>query len=418
MNIKKEVDIIILWPYRFREFDRARFEVECLKKESNVIIYELIDAIYPHFSKAYHTQDNASDVKRFSSLGAWRADYEDRVASLKRKPYVINHIPRSTFKDTYVNYVISKSNVNIISYDNYGIPDYLSDSEINNFNLILIKLKFIIKRATFALIRRRFLSRAMSILSGFLCRDSDFVLAVSGRCKNSPETNKKIIAANSYDYSSFLGYKNVENESDLYKNCIVFLDSGFPLFKGDALLLKVSHPLTVEKWYPAIRKYFDYVEESTSLEIVIASHPKVKPNSEMRKAFGNRRIICGKTQELVRSSKMTITRNSTSISFAVLYNKPLILVHSDELLKDNNTYYNGIKYWSEELHTPYININHPHFTNEHKHIPQVNKKAYTEYKLKYLTSRLDKKTNCRIIMDDIVKYTHAKKITSNKCTKY
>ena len=63
---KEGIKIIIVFPYRFREFDMSRFEIECLKREANVVIYELIDALYPHFSYAYHTRDGSDDIERFS----------------------------------------------------------------------------------------------------------------------------------------------------------------------------------------------------------------------------------------------------------------------------------------------------------------------------------------------------------------
>jgi hypothetical protein len=77
-------------------------------------------------------------------------------------------------------------------------------------------------------------------------------------------------------------------------------------------------------------------------------------------------------------------------------------MYSDELLKDDNTFYKDIKFWSEELFCPFINIDHPSFPNKYEQFPRINKKAYTEYKLKYLTSRVDNKTNCEVIMDEIV----------------
>ncbi len=398
MRIKEEIDIIIVFPYRFREFDRLRFEIECLKKEANVVIYELLDVLYPHFSSAYHTHDNDGDIERFVSLSDWRTVYENKVASSNQKPYVINFVPKTTFKDLFVNYVVSNSNVNIIEYRNPGIPNYLL--EMDFLSAFSEKAKFIIKRGTFAWLRFALVTKLVLIFSRFFCRSSDFILVAGS--KYIPEKNKKIIAANSFDYASYLNYNNVGNESELYKDCIVFVDTGSPLFDTDSLLMRNTHPLTVSKWYPSIREYFDNLERLTSLEIVIAAHPKHKYNNKTNKIFGNRRIIHGKTQEIIRNSKMVLIRNSTAVSFAVIYNKPIIIMYSDELLKDDNTFYKDIKFWSEELFCPFINIDHPSFPNKYEQFPRINKKAYTEYKLKYLTSRVDNKTNCEVIMDEIV----------------
>ena len=397
MHKKKNIDIIILYPYRFREFDRIRFEIECLKKEANVVIYELIDAISPEFSPAYHTFDNGLDIERFSSVGNWRIAYENKVVMSKQKPYVINFIPRTNIKDSFVNYIVSNSNVYIMEYNNPGIPDYLL--ELDSFLATYQRVKYAIKSKTISQFKYIFISKLIQILSKPFCRDSDFIL-VAGY-KREHENNRKIIHANSFDYALYLNYINKSRKSDLCKDSIVFIDGGGPLFSTDSLLTKGKYLLTIEKWYPAIRKYFDILEELTSHQVVIVAHPKHKFDSKTNKIFGNRRIVHGRTQEMIRNSKMVITRGSTATSFAVMYNKPIILIYSDEICQDNRQY-NLIKFWSEELSCPFVNIDNPNFPHKYKSFPIINKKSYTEYRLKYLTSRGDSKTNCEVIMDQII----------------
>ncbi len=397
MNEKKDIDIIIVYPYRFREFDRLRFEIECLKKKANVIVYELIDAIHPYFSPAYHERDNGKDIERFSSVSDWRTTYESKVALSKQKPYVINFIPSTNIKDTFVNYIVSNSNVYIIEYKNPGIPNHIL--EMNSFFALFAKVRYVIRNTTLPQFRYIFMTKLMQIFSKFFCRKSDFILAADH--KHTLENNNQIISANSFDYTLYLNYKDTFCKSDLYKDNIVFLDGGGPLFSTDSLLTKGKYLLTVEKWYPAIRKYFDRLEELTSLQVVIAAHPKHKFNSETNKIFGNRRIIHGKTQEVIYNSKMVITRGSTATSFAIMYNKPIIMIYSDEIRQDNRQY-KSVRFWSEELSCPFVNIDHPVFPNKYKIFPKINKKSYMEYKLKHLTSRIDNKTNCEIIIDEII----------------
>ena len=45
--------LIVIWPYRFRDFDWQRFELEQLSQHVEVHVHELIDALTPEFAAAY-----------------------------------------------------------------------------------------------------------------------------------------------------------------------------------------------------------------------------------------------------------------------------------------------------------------------------------------------------------------------------
>ena len=44
--------LIVVWPYRFRDFDWQRFELEYLSPHVEVHVHELIDALTPEFAAA------------------------------------------------------------------------------------------------------------------------------------------------------------------------------------------------------------------------------------------------------------------------------------------------------------------------------------------------------------------------------
>ena len=70
---------MIIFPYRFREFDNDRFEIEFLKKHSDLVVHELINTLHKNFTVVYHTSDQSKHIKRFSSLLAWRKEYLETV---------------------------------------------------------------------------------------------------------------------------------------------------------------------------------------------------------------------------------------------------------------------------------------------------------------------------------------------------
>jgi len=74
------------------------------------------------------------------------------------------------------------------------------------------------------------------------------------------------------------------------------------------------------------------------------------------------------------------------------------------LLKDNNTFYKSIKFWSKELSCPFINIDLPFDSNNINFEKNIDKKLYQKYILNYLTSREDQKTNCQVIKEEILNH--------------
>ena len=96
-----ENQIIIIYPYRFREFDRNRFEVEYLKRYTNVVIHELIDTLHQHFSAAYHEVDRTNDVIRFSTLLGWRKEYLNNMKHFKGKTFVLNFLWKKSLRFSY-----------------------------------------------------------------------------------------------------------------------------------------------------------------------------------------------------------------------------------------------------------------------------------------------------------------------------
>ena len=68
--------LIVIWPYRFRDFDWQRFELDFLAPHVEIHVHELIDALTPEFGAAYANQSENPAVKRFASLKEWRKEFK------------------------------------------------------------------------------------------------------------------------------------------------------------------------------------------------------------------------------------------------------------------------------------------------------------------------------------------------------
>lgn len=110
----------------------------------------------------------------------------------------------------------------------------------------------------------------------------------------------------------------------------VFLDQFLP-FHPDVIQDKAK-PIAPEPYYRGLCALFARIEANLGLEVEIAAHPRSDYHRRGEDWFQGRRLVYGDTAALVRSSSLVIAHYSTSISFAVAFAKPVLLVSSPAIL--------------------------------------------------------------------------------------
>ena len=143
------------------------------------------------------------------------------------------------------------------------------------------------------------------------------------------------------------------------------------------------------------------------MEVIIAAHPK---SAYDNCAFGQRKIINGATNELIKDSRFVILHDSTAVSYAVLYEKPMMFVFQqsvDVFRFDSN--YSSIIAFHKELGGELINIDNINDLDVLS-IPIVDKEKYNLYKYEYLTSP---KTENRYTKDIIIDFLKDFKVQTN-----
>ena len=301
--------LIVIWPYRFRDFDWQRFELQFLSEHLEVHIHELIDALTPEFAAAYANQSESMHVTRFSSLKQWQREFN----KISKGAIVFSHIKPADFRLMRVCRTISCSTSLVVGFVVGGavVP---SSSDGGIFQALLICLKNIYHFGRRNLLRSwlpKLVVSGGSESCSFIKRDF-------------PRTCK-IIAANSSDYSQFL---RSSRDKAIKENAAVYLDTGFPGFPRDELLTGKLEMISAENWYPNLSKFFSQVEDSLNMRVDIAVHPK-HVGRDHAAFFGERRSLSGQTDSMVAARELVIATNSTAISYAISYNKPLMLVWSD-----------------------------------------------------------------------------------------
>jgi len=113
----------------------------------------------------------------------------------------------------------------------------------------------------------------------------------------------------------------------------VFLDEYLPMHP-DRLYDGVKRLLTPEEYYSMLDRFFRRVEHELKLEVVIAASPR-SDYENGPDYFKGRKCIKGKTSALVRESRLVMAHDSSSLTFANLFRKPVIFLTSKSLSRTN-----------------------------------------------------------------------------------
>ena len=184
----------------------------------------------------------------------------------------------------------------------------------------------------------------------FTVENSPIVIAYLKKYGMSPST---IIPINSRDYDTCLEYMKEAGQVVASAEVCVFLDEDHTNHP-DYSVFGIT-PLNEAEYTSSMNHFFDCVEKKTGLSVVIAAHPKSRFSAENH-PYGNRTFTQGNTVQLVAKSKMVIAHSSTSISYPVLFCKPIVLAVTSEM-KSRIDMINAVKAFATELGLIPIDVN-------------------------------------------------------------
>jgi len=373
--------LIVVWPYRFRDFDWQRFELEQLSQHVEVQVHELIDALTPEFAAAYANQSERPEVKRFSSLRDWRREFK----KISEDSIIFTHIRPTNPKSTFVCITLATSKMRVVSFL-LGGP-VLPVREVSGAPQ---KLKSLFQK-TYHFLRRNLLAFVMPDLLAIAGLESERL------GKRDFSRGTKLIAMHSFDFESFLGMKEYLEP----KNVAVFLDTGFPGFIRDEALTGRRELVSEKQWYPSLNTFFTALEKFLGASVEIAEHPKHVGRDHSR-FFGSRVTIGNKTIDMVASSSFVIATNSTAISYAICFGKPLILVTCDAVEESGQRKRIQIANSAKETGAKIFNIDREYTEKELREALVIDHAKRESYKRKYLTSRTDDKPNYQVLLDEVI----------------
>lgn len=179
-----------------------------------------------------------------------------------------------------------------------------------------------------------------------------------------------------------------------FLNCCVFLDDYLP-FHPDFQIGNVPK-IDPERYYVALNNFFDQVESVTRRPVVIAAHPKARYE---KNPFSRRKVIFGKTHRLVKIASLVLAHQSTAVSFAVIFKKPLLLLFSNEMRAADYYVYALMLGTSQILGCPLIDFTQT--TSPSNFQIQVDKSRYSEYYRRYLSNSNDPRSSAEIVVSTL-----------------
>ena len=198
---------------------------------------------------------------------------------------------------------------------------------------------------------------------------------------------------NSFDYNTYLEKKDHSNNKNFNK--IIFLDSAIESSFEFNLLHASKNYFDKKLYWQSLLKIFEKIEKQDGgNQIQIAAHMR-------RNSFDlpiNRKFIFERTPELIKESKLVICHNSLSLQWAILFQKPIILINIENfnyLAMRNNREINNL---SKELDLEKINVDR-NFVPDVKDISlkkilnrKINFEKYDLFTKKYINfNELEKK---------------------------
>ena len=406
---------IVIYPYKFTEFLWNLVELDELSKFTEVQVWDISRIINPGFANSIAVQSlYRKEVVQIESISALLSQFHSFVKQYKESNIcILNEVsknsPLGLLVELILGFYVKSTDAKVFDQFIGGVPILYpgeiaaQKSEAPAFGLYRKIIRLIKYSTNFKDISFK-VSAYTSTLIGKLIPTTLTHRFVAGTAWHdlalkSLTSDTKIIFGHSYDYSNYVAsvaQPFVEIDKD--QNTAVLLDTPGPLFTSDYELTKRTVTVTAPVWYPALIKYFDFLERKTGVIVEIAGHYKSNHISPAP-CFDNRIVKYGMTREMVQRSEYVITRCSTAISYAVLYRKPVVFIYSTQLSIDKEAMRN-INGMAEMLGNAPVNIDD--YPDDIEKYLKVDEVKYAAYERELLTSDPLGRPNFRIILEDIM----------------
>jgi hypothetical protein len=303
-----------------------KFGIETLEKNGfKVEVWDLDRVVNKNFGNEYAPPDPLN----WPGLVTFRGkEALDKIKQLDCESFVILFI--GYFYQSYGIYrALSESGADYANFMANTIPFPFENKReylryyLNNLRRITLK-KVFSKTLILNFAFRRFNSLWPKV------KPPRLVLAGGEKCVTEFYPNitaeSEILKVHNLDYDIYLREREIPYRPT---NTAVFLDSGFA-YHPDYKYRGVKQSVTPEEYFKALNNFFEMIEKNLDLKVVIAAHPRID-YSQHPETFKGRKCIRGETMRLVKESSLVVVSYTTALSFANIFNRPVIFVTTKEI---------------------------------------------------------------------------------------
>jgi hypothetical protein len=325
------------------------------------------------FMRGYHREYNEISPTFLKELNSISELEEQIKKQVKKVVYVVLFPLDNSTKSVYIK--LSKLNIKTIYIDWGAMPVYTSMTKRSKIDRIVGVFRSLdyFKLASH--------SKKILLLQKFNAIKKIDVAFASGQfLVEKPRHAAKVV---SIPFTDYIEYKKVVGKSRVEASrFVVFLDINLP-FQTDLVLVGMPQ-INPEMYYSELNSFFDMVENTFNVKVIIAAHPKTSLDSCN---FGNRTVKRLKTAELVRDAEFVISHQSTSISYAVLNYKPIVFIYTQTMkAMYTDTVVNEIMNIAQYFGSDPININ-SELDLAGMVLPQIDREVYDRYIEEFIASK-------------------------------
>lgn len=247
------------------------------------------------------------------------------IKTLRSDTIVFQHISANIFYRYISLYILRSCKIKFVSFYQGAIPFGNVQGIEQKESGILDKLSKVRKRG-FLYSIVTILQAKRPVYPDYAVVGGDAALELYGK----EIGNAQVIHSHCLDYDVFLESKTEVSEEDFVSEVgsyALYLDDGGPEHR-DYQLLGYNYSGLVSEYYRKLKDFFNTIEVATGLQVIVASHPR-RDISNLD-AFGTRKVISGKTLQLVKRSTVCLLTPTTSLNFVVMLEKPALFVRCTE----------------------------------------------------------------------------------------
>ena len=379
--------IIFVQFVKFLDFHYDLFEIKYLKKNFDVEIHDLSYFFNKKSHEIYKYLEQKNETSKFYDLISWFNKIICEHKKFKNNLYIIYTEYPLNLKFLYYHFFLSKKKINIALINQNTMPNVNIMKDYSFRENLMYKLHRAVKRHRHVFFdkKKNIIKFVFDLISKINPPKYIFTNGlISTKRLKKKFYKSKIVSTNSWEASKIFIKEKKNNISK--KNYGVYLTPFSINSATDSNTYGYHQLVNAQNVFKSVNIGLNQIEKKNKKKILIGLHPRGEDKIKRIKDLGNRLTYKNNTMSLIKNSKFVITHASIAISYAIIFNKPLIFIFTNEHKKDY-LYMRYNKCLAEFFLTHAVNIEKVENLQLNNFINKKEKKKYKYFKKAYLFSK-------------------------------